>query len=280
MILIDSPGFDSINIMDIPDKFMGNLRILQYLYNLCDSLLYFIPCGQISTVANQLFFLELAVIYALSDKSKVEETIQKYISETQEKKPETSHRDNKASISFDIPSFSNVLMSGLGLPSGIMDLLDFSISPSVDHEEMDFKGTSVWHKTMFVLSKVDTILSNKPKENQARIIHAQYYELGVLLGKSLRILHPPVMDHCVMIGLPEHQKDDEIIVADLISLNRRLKKRDEQTPYLQRMESSIQNMCNELKKNIDRSWARIIYLNMIGKIDAIYARSVERMKQL
>jgi hypothetical protein len=62
--LIDSPGFDSIQTSDIAEKFMGNLKILQYLYNMSDMLLYFIPSGQITQLSSQIPLLELSIIYA------------------------------------------------------------------------------------------------------------------------------------------------------------------------------------------------------------------------
>jgi hypothetical protein len=54
-----------------------------------------------------------------------------------------------------------------------------------------YQGTSIWHKTFFVLSKVDAVLRSAAlggEEMRQRAISSQYYELGMLLGQALKRL--------------------------------------------------------------------------------------------
>lgn len=272
--------------MDVPDEFMGNLKILQYLYNMCDTLLYFISCGQISTVSNQIFFLELAIIYALSNEVQIENVIKKFIVDSQNKESKQKHDSSK--ITIDIPSLANIVKSMTGIPtsipSGITDYIESSFKPKEKslNDEIGFKGTSVWHKTLFILTKADTILTNKnDDESIARSLQGQYYELGVLLGKSLRILTPPVRDNCLIIALPEHQKGEKIYTFDLYTLNKILKKRDEQVPYKKRLEASIQSMCDDLQNHLNAKWGgRLVYMNTFKQLNEIRKRSQLRMNTM
>jgi len=63
--------------------------------------------------------------------------------------------------------------------------------------EFTYQGTSCWHKTYFVLSKMDQVYRSaingakteaQKSEAASRAVNGQYLELGVLLGSSLKRL--------------------------------------------------------------------------------------------
>jgi hypothetical protein len=70
-IFIDSPGFDPAlgPERDILEKFLGNLKILQFIYSMSDQTLFFIPATQLNLVASQLAMLELSVMYSIHGSS-------------------------------------------------------------------------------------------------------------------------------------------------------------------------------------------------------------------
>lgn len=242
-ILIDSPGFSTIQSAEIAEKFRGTLVVLQYLYNMCDLLLYFVPCGQISTLAQHLPMLELALTYA-SHGEKIGDEALKTLFSRQVQEANTSGSGFLASFCSAIASsIIKQATSGYGSPSS---------GPVPDTGQ----GASVWHKTLFVLSKVDILFRQKDPSNWNRVLLSQYYELGVLLGSSLSLLVPPVHDQCLTIGLPEYIQPGSYppshtpvsVTADLDLLTAKMAGREREAPYIARLEMAIQQMCNDLEK--------------------------------
>jgi hypothetical protein len=240
-ILIDSPGFATIQSAEIAEKFRGTLVVLQYLYNMCDLLLYFVPCGQISTLAQHLPMLELALTYA-SHGEKIGDEMLKTL---------FSKQLQEAKSSGGFLSFCSSIASSI--------VSQASYSYSTDQaQSQQFKGASVWHKSLFILSKVDILFRQANPALWHRILLSQYYELGVLLGSALAHLDPPVHDQCLTIGLPEFQKglapspsSSAPTIAptgDLELLHAKMLGREQEAPYIERLEMAIQQMCQDLEK--------------------------------
>lgn len=243
-ILIDSPGFSTIQSAEIAEKFRGTLVVLQYLYNMCDLLLYFVPCGQISTLAQHLPMLELALTYA-SHGEKIGDEMLKTL---------FSHQVQESNKSGGFLSFCSSIASSIlkqASPSG---------QSSSTSSDQSFKGANVWYKTLFILSKVDILFRQTEPSQWYRILLSQYYELGVLLGSSLSLLDAPVHDQCLTIGLPEFQrnlriKDAHVApTADLDLLTAKMQGREQEAPYIERLEMAIQQMCADLEKAMSASY--------------------------
>jgi hypothetical protein len=147
-------------------------------------------------------------------------------------------------------SIANSIISqaSYGYPSGSGD------------SAQQFKGASVWHKTLFILSKVDILFRQVDPSQWHRILLSQYYELGVLLGSSLSLLDAPVHDQCLTIGLPEFQRNLKPVsspvapTADLEQLTAKMHGREQEAPYIERLEMAIQQMCSDLEKAMSGSY--------------------------
>uniref|UniRef100_A0A6B2L0E9 PX domain-containing protein n=1 Tax=Arcella intermedia TaxID=1963864 RepID=A0A6B2L0E9_9EUKA len=241
-ILIDSPGFGSEKKVgtDLIESFLGNLKVLQALYKLSDMSLFFIPATQLNMVSNQLAILELSIVYSLVGMEKMENLIMSCVKGNEEED-----------------------MSFLG---GVLKKIGTKILGNID--EHLYQGTAVWEKTMFVLTKIDLL---QPNEDAMRHI---YYELGSLLKKSFLYLPNPVPDHILTLALPEKSLRDT--PSHLRSLNEKLRALSLQSPFEKRVELSIQNMCNELKKAVGQSWTKYLTFDA-NEIDRILERSVKRM---
>jgi len=245
-ILIDSPGFSTIQSAEIAEKFRGTLVVLQYLYNMCDLLLYFVPCGQISTLAQHLPMLELALTYANHGERIGDEMLKTLFSkELQEAKSTGGFLSFCSSIASSIMAQATY---------------GYSAQHTASDNNQHFKGASVWHKTLFILSKIDMLFRQTNPANWYRILLSQYYELGVLLGSSLSLLDAPVHDQCLSIGLPEFQKGLVVAknspiapTADLELLTAKMYGREQEAPYIERLEMAIQQMCNDLEKAMANS---------------------------
>lgn len=247
-ILIDSPGFSTIQSAEIAEKFRGTLVVLQYLYNMCDLLLYFVPCGQISTLAQHLPMLELALTYASHGEKIGDEMLKTLFSK---------HLQDAKSSGGGFLSFCS------SIASSIMSQASYGYNSAGGGDQaQQFKGASVWHKSLFVLSKIDILFRQTKPSNWNRILLSQYYELGVLLGSSLSLLDPPVHDQCITIGLPEYIPANLAPVgnvtvaptADLDLLMAKMQGREQEAPYIERLEMAIQQMCSDLEKAMSTSY--------------------------
>lgn len=242
-ILIDSPGFSTIQSAEIAEKFRGTLVVLQYLYNMCDLLLYFVPCGQISTLAQHLPMLELALTYASHGEKIGDEALKTLFSRQVQEA-------NNSGSGF-LTSFCSAIASSI-----IKQATSGYASPSSGPVPDTGQGASVWHKTLFILSKVDILFRQKDPSNWSRVLLSQYYELGVLLGSSLSLLVPPVHDQCLTIGLPQYIHAGSYsrastpvpVTADLDLLTAKMAGREREAPYISRLEMAIQQMCSDLEK--------------------------------
>src|SRR5690242_191725 len=75
--------------------------------------------------------------------------------------------------------------------------VNFRKKPGSADGGFTYQGTSCWHKTYFVLSKIDNVYrsacngaksESQKRDAVARAVNGQYMELGVLLGSSLKRL--------------------------------------------------------------------------------------------
>lgn len=246
-ILIDSPGFSTIQSAEIAEKFRGTLVVLQYLYNMCDLLLYFVPCGQISTLAQHLPMLELALTYASHGEKIGDEMLKSLFSKhLQDAKSSGGFLSFCSSIASSIMNQASYGSTGYATAAG----------------DQQFKGASVWHKSLFVLSKIDALFRQSKPSNWNRILLSQYYELGVLLGSSLSLLDAPVHDQCITVGLPEYIPASLMSAgtagvaptADLDLLMAKMQGREQEAPYIERLEMAIQQMCSDLEKAMASSY--------------------------
>jgi hypothetical protein len=245
-IFIDSPGFDSGELSGLAEHFLSNLKILQCLYTLSDVTLFLLPATQLNMVSNQVAILELSVLYANFGLSKMEELIHALY-----KKQTHSHKES--------------------LLSSLADLKQFITNAfRTQHEEVSYRGTAYWNKTLFLVSQIDLVyrslrrniimatenLANERRESDFNDAREQYYELGRLFGKALTYLDPPVFEQCLTIGLPEHQTNcTEVYTGDLKKLKNLLAERNAQAPLEHRMEVAIQQMCLMLQETITQSWS-------------------------
>src|SRR3989338_5270987 len=71
-ILIDSPGFTAET--DVT-RLEGNLRVLQFVYQLSQLTLFFVPADSLSLVAGQIHLLELSLIYSFHGAETVERVL-------------------------------------------------------------------------------------------------------------------------------------------------------------------------------------------------------------
>lgn len=250
-ILIDSPGFSTIQSAEIAEKFRGTLVVLQYLYNMCDLLLYFVPCGQISTLAQHLPMLELALTYASHGEKIGDEMLKTLFSK---------HLQDAKSSGGGFLSFCSSIASSIISQASYGK--NSSSNASSSEPAQQFKGASVWHKTLFVLSKIDILFRQTKPSHWNRTLLSQYYELGVLLGSSLSLLDPPVHDQCITIGLPEYITPNSLPyentpvppTADLDLLMAKMQGREQEAPYIERLEMAIQQMCSDLEKAMSSSY--------------------------
>jgi len=243
-ILIDSPGFSSEKIgSELTENFLGNLKILQALYNLSDITLFFMPATQLNLISNQLTILELSVILSMIGPEKMESVLQV---------PMKSYSDDEVSI------FSSIMKK---LGSKIFG----------QNGDTLLQTTAVWEKTLFVLSKVDLLSATE----ETTMRHT-YYELGGLLRKSFVHLPIPVPDNILTLSLPE--KSVRKTQSHINQLHDKIKAIS-QYPFEKRVEKSIQDMCIELKKLVAQSWVKYFSYD-VTEIDKILQRSVNRMKNL
>jgi len=144
-----------------------------------------------------------------------------------------------------------------------------------------YRGTAVWSKTLFILSKIDLIqITADGRERKER---EQYYELGRLFGKSFHYLECPTFDQCIAIGLPEHQTHNgPPFTGDLQLLKQKLVGKDSQAPYVHRLEEAIQSMCTDLKEAIKSSWSKYALIQWVSDdgqaVELLYKNSKERAK--
>jgi len=164
-ILIDSPGFSSEKVgSELAESYLGNLKILQALFNLSDITLFFMPATQLNLISNQLTILELSILLSMLGTEKMESILQAPV------KPE----DNESLFSSLLKKFNNK-----GANSDFL------------------QTTAVWEKVLFILSKIDLLTTNDES------LRHTYYELGGLMRKSFSYLPIPVPDNILTLSLPE-----------------------------------------------------------------------------
>jgi len=242
-ILIDSPGFTAETQLG---KLRGNLSILKYIYNLADLTLFCIPAESIALISSQVNMLELSLLYAFHG----EDTMNSVL--------ETLQNDKGSNISFGVSDIFAVMMR------------QWTKSPK-SAPNMKYEGANYWEKVRFVLTKIDRVKGNA---------EAQFFELGIALGRNLKYLTPPVFDQCFAIGLPEQQDTEVKITKDLNRLKQSISSHNFYDSYLNRLEAAIQRMCDDLKKHVNDSWYAAMYTwtksmvsNDLTLIETIYLQS-------
>lgn len=271
-ILLDSPGFDYTKENEhAMEKFLGNLKILQLFYSMSDLSLFMTPATHINMVSNQIATLELSVLYSLHGAEYVDKLLHEILAA-----PST----NSGAPTHLIPS--------------IVDIKNYvvqkfaSATSSVDGKKAEYKGTVVWDKIRFVLTKIDEVFVNQPVGN----LHEQFFELGRLLGKNLTYLEAPTFSQCMAIGLPEHQlrsspssDHDPTKTGDLKVLLDLIRSLNSESSYMGRLEASVQMMCLELQSAIKASWSTWISPKQwmssdTAQLNDIYRRSCLRLKKM
>ena len=104
------------------------------MYNTCDMCLYLIPATQINMISNQIAFLELSILYGLLGKKKMEGLMQQFYSSQTKEKTKTG-----------LAALKSLIAKGFTRQEK---------DPSV------YRGTAIWHKCLFVLTKGETVHLN------------------------------------------------------------------------------------------------------------------------
>lgn len=258
-IFIDSPGFDPAlgPERDILEKFLGNLKILQFIYSMSDQTLFFIPATQLNLVASQLAMLELSVMYSIHGSGYMKQLL----------------KDSSSNQSW-LPSVAE--LKGL-------------FARKLQHEEPGFSykgtpialmrtGNSVWDRVKFVMSKIDEVLSNGGR------LDAQYFELGRLLGRHLTHMEPPTFSQCAAIGLPGHtrpgpKKAQEAgrLSGDLDHLMEALRTRSATSSFETRMTEALLECGVAIQLAVSGSWGAQWYSSDLALVKAIIRRLERRL---
>lgn len=258
-LVIDSPGFDSVAPADVPTKFLLSIKVLSVLYQLADTVLFFVQAGNITTqAASQLPMLELTVLLG-------------------------SHNGDAASHLMRTLETSPTPEDSLGRHA-IRALIDLFDPP---RKEPGYRGslpnTAVWSKIFFIVSKVDIVWFNAVgRTSSHRAVANQLFELGVMFATHLRKLAPPTPDSVLTIGVPSEQKARESeFLGDLELLGGKLARRAVAVPYETRLEQRIQELARQLVKTIQGSWSRYSPGQLFGSdlttLENVLKRSLDRM---
>jgi len=267
-ILLDSPGFDYTKENEhAMEKFLGNLKILQLFYSMSDLSLFMTPATHINMVSNQIATLELSVLYSLHGAEYVDKLLHEILTAP-------------ASTTGNAPT--HLIPSIVDIKNYVVQRFISTASTSLDSKKAEYKGTVVWDKIRFVLTKIDEVFVNQPVGN----LHEQFYELGRLLGKNLTYLEAPTFSQCLAIGLPEHQAkgSEDSKTGDLKALMDLIRSLNSESSYMSRLEASVQMMCLELQSAIKASWSTWISPKQWMSSDTtqlqdIYRRSCLRLKK-
>jgi len=271
--LLDSPGFDYTKENDhAMEKFLGNLKILQLFYSMSDLSLFMTPATHINMVSNQIATLELSVLYSLHGAEYVDKLLHEIL---------TAPAPGNAAPTHLIPSIVDIKNY---VVQRFMQAASSAVSES---KKAEYKGTVVWDKIRFVLTKIDEVFVNQPVGN----LHEQFYELGRLLGKNLTYLEAPTFSQCLAIGLPEHQSkggpshENDAKMGDLKVLMDLIRSLNSESSYMGRLEASVQMMCLELQSAIKASWSTWISPKQwmssdTAQLQDIYRRSCLRLKKM
>lgn len=247
-IFIDSPGFDPAlgQEREVLEKFLGNLKILQFIFTMSDHTLFFVPATQLNMVASQLGLLELSVLYSIHGA----DFMQKLLKELNT--PQTT--------------------SSSWFPTA-GDLKDMVMKKLLQEEpEFTYKGNSVWDKIKFVMSKIDEILIN------GGTLSEQYYELGRLFGRHLTHMEPPTFSQCVAIGLPRQgSPKNPSLCGDLDALLTGLSTLTATSSFEKRLNEAMIECCGSLQLAIQSSWGAQWYSNDLNLVQAIQRRAQRRL---
>jgi hypothetical protein len=261
-IVIDSPGFDSVATSDVPTKFLLSAKILSVLYQLADSVLFFIQAGNITTqAASQLPMLELSVLLGM-------------------------HHDVAANhLLYKLEASSGDGSPRSGAFRALIDMFDLS-NKSAAQAASSYGHSSVWSKITFVISKADIIWFNAiVRKGSQRVISNQMYEIGIMLATHLRKLAPPTVDSILIIGLPQEQnRREEPYSGDLELLKSKLIRRANSMAFETRLEQRLQELAQGLLVHIQGSWSKYSPIQIFNgdqtTLSNILHRSVERTSKL
>lgn len=254
-ILIDSPGFTAESDAR---KLEGNLRILQFIYQLSQLTLFCICSDSLSLVAGQVHLLELSLIYSFHGDAhaKIDQSI-------------AVHDQHLGKSAFTISSFYTIIAAQLGLGFGS------SSSSTTPALPTDYTGASHWDKIRFVMTKMDRVA--EPALRKGAGAEAAFYELGIVLATNLKTMRPPVFSQCLAISLPGHSSPDDtrdlpLLLSEIRALNLFSSTRD-------RLEASIQAMCDDLRAAIKTSFmGGALSFQDKALVETLYAESLERCK--
>jgi hypothetical protein len=269
-ILLDSPGFDYTKEDHAMEKFLGNLKILQLFYSMSDLSLFMTPATHINMVSNQIATLELSVLYSLHGAEYVDKLLHEILTAP-------------ASATGNAPT--HLIPSIVDIKNYVVQRFTHTAS-GLDSKKAEYKGTVVWDKIRFVLTKIDEVFVNQPVGGN---LNEQFYELGRLLGKNLTYLEAPTFSQCLAIGLPEHQQQqlpkDDAKTGDLKALMDLIRSLNSESSYMSRLEASVQMMCLELQSAIKASWSTWISPKQwmssdTAQLQDIYRRSCLRLKKM
>lgn len=267
-IVLDSPGFDYTKENEhAMEKFLGNLKILQLFYSMSDLSLFMTPATHINMVSNQIATLELSVLYSLHGAEYVDKLLHEILAAP------TNGGNGPTHL---IPSIVDI-------KNYVVQKFMHAASAALESKKAEYKGTVVWDKLRFVLTKIDEVFVNQPVGN----LHEQFYELGRLLGKNLTYLEAPTFSQCLAIGLPEHQMkgESDAKTGDLKVLMDLIRSLNSESSYMGRLEASVQMMCLELQSAIKASWSTWISPKQwmssdTNQLQDIYRRSCLRLKKM
>lgn len=250
-ILIDSPGFTAETDAG---KLEGNLKVLQFIYQLSQLTLFLIPADSLALVSGQIHLLELSLIYTFHGADRVNQTIE-------------AHKQAYGKQEFLVTSFYGIIASQLGLSWGQSGSSGSSRDPRAG-AATDYIGSSHWERVRFVMTKMDRVA--EPGKRRGAGSEAAFYELGVMLASSLKSMRAPVFDQCMAISLPGHTGaaapgapapstgDLRLLLGEISALNL-------YNSFSARLESAIQKMCDELNQAMEKTvWS---YVPLVGSTD-------------
>ena len=259
-ILIDSPGFTAETDVS---RLEGNLKVLQFVYQLSQLTLFFVPADALSLVAGQIHLLELSLIYSFHGA----ETVERVLDHTK--------KHLGPSSLFSVTNLYSIITQQLGLGWG-----SSAEGQSAAVAASSYVGSSHWEKVRFVLTKMDRV--QEPDKRPGAGQEAAFYELGIMLASNLKSMRAPVFGQCLAIALPGHQpacglsstRDLDLILSEISALNL-------YSSYVERLEASIQSMCDELRQALARGiWGYLGHSDS-ALVERLYreskARSVARL---
>eukprot|EP00013_Stygamoeba_regulata_P004858 CAMPEP_0177633112 /NCGR_PEP_ID=MMETSP0447-20121125/2659_1 /TAXON_ID=0 /ORGANISM="Stygamoeba regulata, Strain BSH-02190019" /LENGTH=539 /DNA_ID=CAMNT_0019134741 /DNA_START=68 /DNA_END=1684 /DNA_ORIENTATION=- len=186
-LFIDSPGFTS----DAPlSQMRANVDALHRLVRVADACVFLLAADTLNLCAPQVNLLEVAVLCAVYGHRAFEGALDVWESgcQVQQRTPQAAPL---------LPSITDIASA-----------MARSLFGDKAVEEKDkYSGNVCWDKVKFVITKMDNVSSVRccrvcPCPHHRTDAEAQFFELGVILGQTLKHFKPPVFTNCFAVALP------------------------------------------------------------------------------